>query len=85
MRDEGVFLFLRMREQTPKGKGTLEYSRVIGTDGVFLTVTHSVNGFLQIQELEFNNHDDTVIGLAQIFLRVARNLMAGLQCWKNQI
>jgi hypothetical protein len=57
---------------------TVEYSRVVGTDGVFLTVTHSVNGFLQIQELEFDNHDDTVKGLAQIFLKVAGNLMAGL-------
>jgi hypothetical protein len=52
---------------------------------VFLTVTNSVNGFLQIQELEFDNHDDTVKGLAQIFLKVAGNLMAGLQSWKNQL
>jgi hypothetical protein len=72
----------KKKEPTPKKRvqqeGSWHRRRV-------LTVTHSVNGFLQIQELEFDNHDDTVKGLAQIFLKVAGNLMAGLQSWKNQL
>jgi len=66
-----------------QNKKRVEYSRVVGTEDVFLTVTHSVSGFLQFQKYELVHRDDMGKGLAQIFSKVARIFFIGLQSLKN--